>query len=133
MYSSLEVRVPFLDRGVVEYALSLPTEHKIDIRTQKRVLRRAFEDVLPQAIHNRGKQGFEMPIGEWLTGPLASDFEAVLTDIRGPFIDTDAVRSIHAEQRAGSADHSKFLWSIYVYGRWERQLRNRGIPLGLDG
>jgi len=133
MYSSLEVRVPFLDREVVEYALSLPTSHKIDAREQKRVLRRAFDDVLPKRIQQRGKQGFDMPIGEWLTGPLADDFHEALESIQAPFLDRQTVREVFDAHRSGRADHAKFLWSVYVYGRWERRLRNRGVPLCLDG
>jgi hypothetical protein len=53
MYNSLEVRVPFLDTDVVEYAMSLPTEYKITRSEQKRVLKRAFEDRLPDAILER--------------------------------------------------------------------------------
>jgi asparagine synthase (glutamine-hydrolysing) len=132
MYSSLEVRVPFLGREVVEYALSLPTSHKINAREQKRVLRHAFDDVLPPAILNRGKQGFDMPIGEWLTGALADDFHETLADIHAPFLDDETVREIFDQHCAGRADHAKFLWSVYVYGRWERRLRDRGIPLGIE-
>ncbi|WP_276258072.1 asparagine synthase (glutamine-hydrolyzing) [Haloglomus litoreum] len=133
MYSSLEVRVPFLDRAVVEYALSLPTGQKITAREQKRVLRRAFDDVLPERIRQRGKQGFDMPVGEWLTGPLAGDFRGALESIRAPFLDRGAVREVFDAHREGRADHAKFLWSVYVYGRWERRLREEGVPLGLDG
>jgi asparagine synthase (glutamine-hydrolysing) len=132
MYSSLEVRVPFLDREVVEYALSLPTAHKITAREQKRILRRAFDDVLPPAILKRGKQGFDMPIGEWLTGELADEFHDALESIHAPFLDRDAVRTAFVEHRDGRADHAEFLWSVYVYGRWERRLRARGIPLELE-
>jgi asparagine synthase (glutamine-hydrolysing) len=131
MYSSLEVRVPFLDREVVEYALSLPTSHKITAREQKRVLRRAFDDVLPPAIQKRGKQGFDMPIGEWLAGPLADDFHEALESIRASFLDRNVIRLIFDAHRKGQADHAKFLWSIYVYGRWERRLRSNGV-LELD-
>ncbi|WP_435196317.1 asparagine synthase (glutamine-hydrolyzing) [Natronomonas sp. EA1] len=129
MYSSLEVRVPFLDREVVEYALSLPPKYKLTAGTQKRVLRHAFDDVLPPAITDRKKQGFDMPIGAWLTGPLASEFDEVLTDVRAPFLDEGAVRRLVREQRAGTADHAKFLWSVYVYGRWERTIREQEISI----
>jgi asparagine synthase (glutamine-hydrolysing) len=132
MYSSLEVRVPFLDREVVEYALSLPTSHKINAREQKRVLRRAFDDVLPPSIRDRGKQGFDMPIGEWLTGALAEDFHETVADIRAPFLDQEVVRTVFDQHRAGRAAHAKFLWSVYVYGRWEHRLRDRGIALGIE-
>ena len=130
MYSSLEVRVPFLDTEVVEYGLSLPTRHKISATDQKRVLKRAFADRLPDGIANRKKQGFDMPVGDWLTGPLHDDFERVLSDARAPFIDRNMVGDLVAEHRDGRRDHAKFLWSLYVYGRWERTISERDIDLG---
>ncbi|WP_435066127.1 asparagine synthase (glutamine-hydrolyzing) [Halobaculum sp. EA56] len=133
MYNSLEARVPFLDRNVVEYALSLPIDHKINATGRKRVLRRAFDDRLPTGIAERKKQGFDMPVGEWLVGSLRDEFEDVLEGIRAPFLDIGEVRSLAAEHEAGVADHAKFLWSVYVYGRWERTVRDRGVLLGFDG
>ncbi|MFB6308527.1 MAG: asparagine synthase (glutamine-hydrolyzing), partial [Haloarculaceae archaeon] len=77
MANSLEVRVPFLDTAVVEYAMSLPTEHKITARDSKRVLKRAFEDVLPPEILERDKQGFDMPIGAWFRTALHDEFRSL--------------------------------------------------------
>ncbi len=127
MAASLEVRVPFLDRRVVEYALSLPTAHRITARDRKRVLRRAFADRLPDAVLDRGKQGFDMPVGEWLAGPLADEFHGVLGDVETDLLDVDAVAALHREHSRGRADHAKFLWSVYVFARWHRRLRRRGV------
>jgi asparagine synthase (glutamine-hydrolysing) len=69
MSNSLETRTPFLDRDVAEFALSLPAELKVSKGESKRVMRTAFADLWPEEIHDRPKQGFGSPIGEWFRQP----------------------------------------------------------------
>ena len=127
MYNSLEVRVPFLDTAVSEYAMSLPTEYKINRSGRKRVLKQAFEDVLPESIQTRSKQGFDMPIGEWLKGPLAAEFDSRMRRLETDIIDTDAIREIHADHANGTGEHGKFLWTVYVFAVWVERMREQGI------
>jgi asparagine synthase (glutamine-hydrolysing) len=70
MAASLEVRVPYLDLGVVEAALACPSAFKVGPRTGKRVLRRALAPLLPTAVLRGRKRGFSVPVGEWFRGPL---------------------------------------------------------------
>lgn len=127
MHSSLEVRVPFLDTEVVEYAMSLPTEYKISRAGRKRVLKRAFADILPETILNRSKQGFDMPIGEWLKDELADDFQARLDALDTDLIDGLAVREIYDEHATGRGEHGKFLWAVYVFAVWTDRMREQGL------
>lgn len=127
MYNSLEVRVPFLDTAVVEYAISLPVEYKIDSRDRKRILKTAFGDVLPESILSRSKHGFDMPIGTWFGGELADEFRSVVTDVDLGVLDNRAVLDAHAEHVRGRRDHSRFLWSVFVFKYWARQLQEEGI------
>jgi asparagine synthase (glutamine-hydrolysing) len=126
MYNSLEVRVPFLDTGVVEYAMSLPTSHKMTARGRKRALKRAFDDVLPESILTRSKQGFDMPIGEWFRGPLATEFEDRTRGLDTHLVDARAVGEIHDAHRGGE-EHGKFLWTVYVFGVWLERMREQGV------
>lgn len=125
MYNSLEVRVPLLDRSVVEYAISLPTEYKITPRKQKRILKTAFSDILPQSILDRKKQSFDMPIGAWFKQELHDDFvsavdtiERSLADTDDPYLDVDAVRAAFESHTSGETENSRFLWMVYVLGNW---------------
>jgi asparagine synthase (glutamine-hydrolysing) len=127
MLNSLEVRVPFLDTDVFEYAMGLPTSQKITSGEQKLVLKRAFADVLPEEILNRGKQGFEVPIGEWFKDELASEFMNTVSESETDMIDTDFVRELYHEHVEGTKDHSYILWSVYVFLRWHNQMREREI------
>jgi len=127
MYNSLEVRVPFLDMDVVEYAMSLPTNYKISPRKQKRVLKRAFNDVLPDSILERKKQGFDMPIGEWFKNELEEEFTETVSALDTDLLDTNAIMDSFAEHKDGRREHGKFLWSVYVFARWHNRLRKRDI------
>lgn len=70
MRNSLEVRVPFLDHRIVEFAFSLPVSSKIDRHMKKKIVQDAFREILPQALYNRPKKGFEVPLLQWFRGDL---------------------------------------------------------------
>lgn len=72
MANSLEVRNPFLDFTVVDFAFNLPVEFKINGRNRKMILKDAFKDELPSEIFNRGKHGFEVPLLKWMRHELQS-------------------------------------------------------------
>jgi len=72
MANSLEVRTPFLDYEVVNFAFSLPVNSKISERGRKLILRDAFRNILPEELYTRRKQGFEMPLLKWFRGELKS-------------------------------------------------------------
>jgi asparagine synthase (glutamine-hydrolysing) len=80
MANSLEVRVPFLDHRIVEYAHSLPASDRFDRGRGKHILRSAFGDLLPNEIFDRKKKGFEVPLESWFNGPLHSRLQGVLCD-----------------------------------------------------
>jgi len=70
MANSLEVRVPFLDHTVVDYAFALPIQSKIDANGRKKILRDAFRKDLPEELYNRSKKGFEVPLLKWFRAEL---------------------------------------------------------------
>lgn len=76
MANSLEVRVPFLDHKIVDFAFSLPAEYKIDRNSRKKILKDAFRKELPEEILSRSKQGFEVPLLKWFQTELRS----IITD-----------------------------------------------------
>jgi asparagine synthase (glutamine-hydrolysing) len=127
MFNSLEVRVPFLDVDVFEYAMGLPRKYKITPRTRKRILKHAFRDELPDSIRKRGKQGFEVPIGEWFKNELAAEFTSTLQETGSEILDRNEIMRIYREHTEGNKDHTNFLWAVYVFSRWHNQMRNRGI------
>ena len=78
MKNSLEVRTPFLDKQLVDFAFSLPADYKIKGTRTKIILREAFKNELPQSVFNRGKKGFEIPLKEILTTGLQDEMNELL-------------------------------------------------------
>jgi asparagine synthase (glutamine-hydrolysing) len=122
MACSLEVRCPFLDREVVDLALTIPSR----IRRGKRVLKRAFRGLLPRAVHDRGKMGFGVPLAEWLRGELRPMLEDALATLRkrGPF-EGPVIDRLALEHQSGAADHKDRLWLLLVYELWARRFLDR--------
>jgi asparagine synthase (glutamine-hydrolysing) len=121
MAASLEVRVPFLNRRIVEFATSLPLELKLRRLTGKFILKRAMADRLPREIVGRRKQGFAMPVAHW----LASELRGLTTDMlspdrisrRGLFNPkyVDRLLTDHVERRK---DNRKLLWTLLMFEMW---------------
>jgi asparagine synthase (glutamine-hydrolysing) len=125
MANSLEVRSPFLDHALMEYVAGLPDDLKLRRGSAKYVLRRAFEDLVPDAIAARGKRGFGVPLGTWFRGELADYLGDVLgADARCyEWLDGGVVRRLLAEHRRGERDHGQRLWSVLTLETWLRRPR----------
>lgn len=123
MANSLEVRSPLLDRRVIEFAGSLPVDLKVAGTAGKVVLREAARAWLPDEILDRPKQGFAVPIGDWLrTGPMRNLPEDVLLDpksVERGIFRADAIRCLIGEHRAGR-DRSAQLWAMVNLELWFR-------------
>jgi asparagine synthase (glutamine-hydrolysing) len=124
MAVSLEAREPLLDHRLLEFAASVPTALKLKDGRTKYLLRKVLERKVPRAILERGKRGFEAPIGEWLRGALAPMADALLRDgrlrDRGIFND-DEVGRIWTEHRQGRADHRHRIWQLLMLELWFRR------------
>jgi asparagine synthase (glutamine-hydrolysing) len=117
MACSLEVRNPFLDYRIVEFAASLPLEYKQHGCSRKHILKEAFKDILPPEISSRAKKGFGVPVGAWFRGPwhaLLREYlgRGVLTS--GGLFSRDAVLWMIREHAEGIRDWSYPLWSLLM-------------------
>jgi asparagine synthase (glutamine-hydrolysing) len=118
MLASLELRTPFLERALVEFAASVPTAAHLG-RSGKVLLRQALKTVAPQ-IHPRSKAAFRIPLAECLRGPLAASLDDHLLHGRvfdDGLFDRMAVRVVLDEHREGR-DGSALLWPLYVFAAW---------------
>jgi asparagine synthase (glutamine-hydrolysing) len=121
MACSLEVRVPLLDRRVVELAARLPMRLKLRGLTTKYVLKRALAGILPREILARPKKGFGVPLGRWFRGELAPLLrEACAPDVirRGGLFRPEAVERLLAEHATGRRDHRKKLYTLLAFQLW---------------
>jgi asparagine synthase (glutamine-hydrolysing) len=126
MACSLEVRVPLLDRRVVELAAALPPELKLRGLTTKYVFKQAMRGLLPDEIVARPKKGFGIPLGRWFQGELAPLLEdACSTDAvrRGGLFRPEVVERLLREHREGQRDHRKKLYTLLAWQLWAARYR----------
>jgi len=131
MAASLEARCPFLDDRVVELAWRLPTAVKIRGGQGKMPLRRVLRRYLPEALFERPKQGFNVPIGEWLTGPLRGWAEELLDGAsirREGLLHSGRIQACWQQHLSGRRDRSGELWAILMVQAWLNFARNSKLP-----
>lgn len=121
MAVGLEARVPLLDHRVVEFAFSLPTRLRVREGTTKWVLREVLARHLPEPLLRRDKQGFGMPVGRWLRGPLRAWAEELLAEERlraSPYLRAEPVRRRWEEHLSGRIDWRYHLWTVLMLQHW---------------
>lgn len=123
MANSLEVRNPFLDFELVDFAFSLPSAFKIDKTFQKKILKDTFKNVLPAEILNRNKQGFEVPLLKW----FRSELKSMITDdlLSDAFIKEQNIFNLNEIQKLRTQLFSKNpgeiharIWGLIVFQNW---------------
>ncbi len=132
MAHSLEVRPPFLDHRIVEFAATLPPAHKMQGSRQKIVLKQLMKNKLPEMILRRKKVGFDIPAHEWLRGPLR---ELLLDTLREGLAEYDSLFRpgmvqelvrLHLERRKNIGYH---LWGLLLLFLWMKKWRIQPAPL----
>lgn len=121
MAASLEARAPLLDRNVIEFAWSLPMSMKIRDGERKWILRKVLERYVPRSMFDRPKQGFSIPVGEWLRGPLLEWAESLLAEERlnrEGFFHAPLIRRRWQQHLSGHDDWSYHLWGILMFQAW---------------
>lgn len=121
MAVSLESRIPFLDRDVVEYALSLPVEYKMKDGVQKRVLKDVLYKYIPKDMMERPKKGFSMPVSDWCrNGKLHEWMEDCLNDdrIRKEGILNPAIVREIKEKFLKTGRSSEKIWYLCIFEQW---------------
>ena len=125
MLYNLEVRVPFVDRKVSNFALPLPQDWKIKGGTRKRILWHLASRYFPTSILGpRAKHGFDIPIGEWFRRGNIPELNAILEPAKvkqGGIFSPDAVDRLVKEHMHGRLDHFEQLWTIFVLEHWRQR------------
>jgi len=118
---SLETRVPMLDHRVVEFSWKLPLSLKVRNGEGKWILRQLLDRYLPRQLVERSKMGFELPIGQWLRGPLREWAENLLDEehlrLEG-FFNPAPIRQNWQEHLSGNRDWQSCLWGILMFEAW---------------
>lgn len=124
MASSLETRSPLLDHKLIEYATRIPSRLKLNRGQTKYIFKKAVEGFVPREILHREKQGFGMPIGDWINMQLKERIVGDLSSrrfIERGYFDVAYIRVLLDEHGRGRRDHSYALWTLWMLELWHRR------------
>lgn len=132
MLYGVEIRAPFLDQTVIEFAATLPLEERVRGLTTKIFLKHYAERYLPRSVITRRKRGLSVPLAAWLRGPLFDWAGSQLTHqaLSRVGIDQDQALELLAGHRSRSGDHSRAIWTLIVLSEWLQWLSHSqaGLP-----
>lgn len=121
MANSLEVRVPYLDREVIEYASKLPSKYKIVGNETKYAFRKVAKEELADKVADKKKLGFPVPIREWLKE------DDVYQEVKNMFLESEyffkpkKIIKLLDDHKAGKRDNSRKIWTIYTFLVWYQE------------
>ena len=121
MANSLEVRAPILDKEIIEYSATLPSNLKFRDKEKKYALKEAFKPLLSDDILYRKKMGFSVPLAQWFRQEIKDIAQRYLIqDVKGlgEIFEVNKVKSIWQEHQSGRHDHSAILWSMLMFEMW---------------
>ena len=123
MANSLEVRSPFLDHKVVDFAFSIPEAYKVDGKMKKRIVQDAFRSMLPSEIYNRPKHGFEIPLLGWFRKELWGLIDEDLLNKK--FVEEQGIFNVNVTEALKRKLHSNnpedthaTIWALIVFQYW---------------
>ena len=117
MAHALEVRAPFLDHRMMNFAWSLPMHMKIRDKSGKWIVREMLSRHIPRALWDRPKQGFTLPVAQWLRGDLCDWGGALLAQDHG-LLDMPRVRQVWDAHQQGQGQHEDQLWIVLMFQAW---------------
>jgi asparagine synthase (glutamine-hydrolysing) len=123
MANSLEIRCPFLDHKLFEFAACIPVNLKLRGLTTKYILKKALDGLVPPAIMHRKKHGFGVPVGRWFRTSLKEYVCEVLLSpraLRRGYFQKVALQQLIAEHHNGKRDHGHKLWALLTFELWHR-------------
>ena len=123
MANSVELRVPFLDHKVMEFAANIPSKYKVHGKTTKYILKKTLSGVIPEELIHRKKAGFPVPYGKWLRNEMYDFSKEILLDDRATrrgYFDKKGLEKIVEENKSGGM-YSKEIFSLLVLELWHRR------------
>ncbi|MGD9587796.1 MAG: asparagine synthase (glutamine-hydrolyzing) [Pyrinomonadaceae bacterium] len=123
MASSLEARVPLLDHELIDLVTRIPSDLKLKGSDPKYILKKAMKGLVPDEILYREKQGFGVPVGEWINRQLRSRIDEDLSNrrtIERGYFDPAYLKILRKEHADGRRDHSNSLWVLWMLELWFR-------------
>ncbi|WP_242927539.1 asparagine synthase (glutamine-hydrolyzing) [Pontibacter vulgaris] len=133
MAYSVEVRSPFLDYRIIEFARSLPINYRYNKGSKKKILKDILKEYIPQDVFNQPKKGFAIPLGKWIREDLRDD---VLKELNDKFLRTVSNLDIEKfkeqlnKHLLGKNDYSINIWRLYVLAKWYKKVNINDLAKG---
>ncbi len=124
MAASLEARVPLLDHKLIDFVMQIPSELKLKGLETKYIFKKAMEDIVPHEILYREKQGFGVPINEWINSNLRERIHQELLEKRTlerGYFKAEYIKTLLDEHSSNRRDHSYQLWILWMLELWHRR------------
>ena len=133
MALSLEARVPLLDHKLIDFVTRIPASMKMSGLETKYLFKRAVQNLVPEEILNRPKQGFGVPIQEWINQQLRERIRDTLGDQRTQqrgYVEPHYLNVLLDEHQRGRRDHSTGLWALFMLELWHRTFVDQSVTTG---
>lgn len=130
MLNSLECRAPFLDHRLIELTYDMPDAFLVNGSDRKWILKKTFSDLVPEGHFDAPKSGFEIPISQWLKGPLANDLISTLSEgnlKKHKLFNEVYINQMMEDHLSGHLDNGWKLWALYVFQKWYNQCFERHL------
>lgn len=124
MAYSVEIRSPFLDYRVVEFARTLPVSYRYMPGRKKRILRDILTEYIPEEVFDQPKRGFAVPIGTWIRKELREEFIENLSDDflnKVPNLNVPKFKKMFNMHLEGKHDYASYIWRVYVLSKWYQE------------
>jgi asparagine synthase (glutamine-hydrolysing) len=124
MAYSVEIRSPFLDYRVVEFARTLPVSFRYQKGRKKRILRDILKEYIPEAVFDQPKKGFSVPMDTWIRNELKEEFIQNLSDAfleQVPNLNVPKFKKMFQNHLAEKQDYSSYIWRVYVLSKWYQE------------
>ena len=120
MASSIEGRVPFIDKEVFKVASKLPFDYKVTKENTKVALREAAKEVIPTEAYKKKKLGFPVPIREWIKdGAFKEEIEKTInSDVANKYFNVNFLNKLFNEHISGKKDNYRKIWTVYTFIKW---------------
>ncbi|HEY0049259.1 MAG TPA: asparagine synthase (glutamine-hydrolyzing), partial [Pyrinomonadaceae bacterium] len=128
MAASLEARVPLLDHELIEFVTQIPPDLKMKGFETKYIFKKAMEGIVPKEILYREKQGFGVPIEEWINNQLRARIHETLLDARTlqrGYFEKSYIQTLLDEHSKSRRDHSHALWILWMLELWHRRFLDK--------
>ena len=124
MAYSVEVRSPFLDYRIIEFARTLPLSYRYVSGRKKRILRDILKEYIPEEVFDQPKRGFAVPIGQWIRKELREEFVANLSDDflnQVPNLNVAKFKKMFQDHLQEKADYSSYMWRVFILSKWYQE------------